>query len=339
MLAELKFVLGAVAKKDLVPMMTHFAIEDGTIRSYNGQLALCSPIAINLNCKPKAHALTQAIANCSPDHVVTLSMTETGRLRIANGPYRAIIECTEEEFPRVLPNGDIIPVHGESLLRAFRNIQPFIGNDASRTWSNGVLLHGKSAFATNNVIMVEYWIGTDLPFTVNIPRECVREVLRVGETPTSCQLDDSSITFHFPNGKWIRSSLYGTNWPEAAERMFDVVANPIEIHPEFFNAIESISSFTDKINNVYFKTNEITSQRDGGEEGASYALDNFPYRGAYALPMLELLNGTVEKIDWSLYPKPCIFYGDNMRGAIIGRWISDDELEHIRKEEAKDGVS
>ena len=45
MLKALKFVQGAVSKKDLVPALTHFRIENGTVRSYNGMLALCTPIS------------------------------------------------------------------------------------------------------------------------------------------------------------------------------------------------------------------------------------------------------------------------------------------------------
>lgn len=87
MLKELKFVQGAVAKKDLLPAMTHFAIEGGHVRSYNGTLALSSPIPFDIDCKPKAGPLVQAIANCND--TVTLSMTPAGKLRIQSGKFWA----------------------------------------------------------------------------------------------------------------------------------------------------------------------------------------------------------------------------------------------------------
>jgi len=31
-----------------------------------------------------------------------------------------------------------------------------------------------------------------------------------------------------------------------------------------------------------------------------------------------LLQGNVKTIDWSLYPAPCMFFGDKLRGAIVG---------------------
>jgi len=34
--------------------------------------------------------------------------------------------------------------------------------------------------------------------------------------------------------------------------------------------------------------------------------------------MLNLLNGNANSIDWSAYPSPCMFFGDRLRGAIVG---------------------
>ena len=84
MLSELRFVQGAVAKKDFIPALTHFVIEDGAVRGYNGMLALCSPIPFNIACKPRADALVKAIANCT--ETVQLAMTAAGRLSVSEKP-------------------------------------------------------------------------------------------------------------------------------------------------------------------------------------------------------------------------------------------------------------
>ena len=89
MLKELKFVQGAVAKKDFVPAMTHFRIGD-TVRSFNGNMAICSPIALDLECTPKAETLVRAISNCQEE--VVLSMTAKGRLKVHSGSFNAYIE-------------------------------------------------------------------------------------------------------------------------------------------------------------------------------------------------------------------------------------------------------
>jgi DNA polymerase III sliding clamp (beta) subunit (PCNA family) len=318
MLKELKFVMGAVAKKDLIPGMTHFAIENGFIRSFNGNMAICSPIAFDINCKPNAAQLVKAISNCTPDHVVNITMTAAGRLRIQNGPYRALVDCLEEGTPNVEPEGDIVPFDGAALRAAFENLLPFVGTDASRQWTTGILLHADSAYATNNVIICQFWLGTQIPLTLNIPSDAIREFLRVGEDPTHAQVTDNSITFHFPDGRWIRSGLWETK-PETITAVLDKCGGePVALDPKFFEGLKAIRAFTDKIGNVYFKNGELMTHLEE-DVGAKFKLDNFPHTGCYALEMLQLLEGVADKIDWSTYPNPVVFHNEYLRGVLAGR--------------------
>ncbi len=328
MLPELRFVGGAVAKKDFIPAHKHFSIDKGVIRAYNGHLALSSPIAFDIDCKPNAPQLIKAINNCSPDHTVTISMTEGGRLRIVNGPYRAFVDCLEEETPHVEPAGELIPVAGEALRKALETLEPFIGNDASRTWTNGILLSGGSALATCNVIVAEYWHGAELPFTVNVPRDAVREVLRVDEDPTHVQLHENSVTFRYDSGRWIRTQLWD-DWTvvEHIRKLLSAEHSKVPISEGFFEGLEIVKPFVNKQNEVYFRNGGFnTSMHDeGAEASASFALPEFEYRGCYTLPMLKLLQGAADFVDWSTYPNPCIFHGAGgmLRGAIIGRRMAD----------------
>lgn len=318
LLASLKFCQGAVAKKDLIPGMTHFSIENGFIRSYNGHLALCSPIALDIDCKPNAQQFIKAIANCNSDHVVTISMTPAGRLRIQNGPYRALVDCLDEPTPHVLPEGDEIHFDGAQIRSAFENLLPFVGSDASRQWTNGVFLHGQSAYATNNVIICQFWLGTQIPLTLNVPSDAIREFLRVGEEPTHAQVTKNSITFHFTNSRWIRSGLYEINPDTIIKVLEGISGNPTPIHPQFFEGLRTIKAFTDKIGNVYFKDGELVTNLEE-DIGAKFKLENFPYTGCYSLEMLELLEGVVEQIDWGAYPNPVVFHGGMLRGVLAGR--------------------
>lgn len=317
MLKELKFVQGAVAKKDFLPAMTHFVIADGKVRSYNGMIALCSPIAFDIACKPKAVQLVKAIANCTT--TVTLSLTPAGKLRVASGTFKALVECVQEETAHVEPEGEYITnFDGEALLQAFKVLHPFIGNDASRIWTNGILIKGQSAYATNNVTAVEYWIGVNMPFVVNIPSDAVKEMLRIGEVPISAQLTETSISFHYNDGKWIRTQLFENTWPDL-EKIFNKPSNPVILTEELFVALENLKSFTDKAGRIYINGDTLSTASESDEEaGASYEITGFNVTGIYQLDMLKLLKGCVDRIDWSLYPAPALFFGERLRGAIIG---------------------
>lgn len=315
MLKELKFVQGAVAKKDLVPGMTHFKIEDGFVRAYNGVLALCSPISFDINCTPKADQLVKVLSNCND--TVLLSMSPNGRLRVQSGPYRAFVECEDGETPHVEPKGDIVNFDGEVLLRAVTTLLPFIGNDASRPWTNGVLLKGGSAFATNNVCLIEYWLGTQVPFVVNIPSMAIREMMRVNEPPLHCQLDGNSLTLHYSDGRWIRTQLLETTWPDLT-KILDVSSNPQPLDPRLFEALEALSNMTDKAGRVYMRDGVLQTHNSDAESGASYELDGLGIEGTYQINMLRLLEGVATSADFTRYPDPTMFFGDMLRGAIIG---------------------
>ena len=316
MLAELKFVQGAVAKKDFVPALTHFVIEGGTVRGYNGMLALCSPIPFDIECKPKAESLVKAIANCS--ETVQLALTPAGRLSVRSGKFKAFVDCHPDvHTPHIMPEGDIVVIDGSALLKGLKTVYPFIGDDASRPWSNGVLLLGQSAFATNNITLVEYWVGTSFPTPINIPRAAIKELLRVNEPPESVQMTDSSISFHFSGGRWLRTQLFETKWPDLA-KVLNRESHPVPLNPKLFEALETVKAFTDKSGRIVFRGDGKIATHDDEAEGAGYEVEDFNHTGVYNIEMLKLLEGPCDKIDWSPYPNPCMFFGDRLRGAIIG---------------------
>lgn len=315
MLRELKFVQGAVAKKDLLPAMTHFRIENGTVRSYNGVLAISSPIALDIECCPRADAFVRAVASCQEATMITV--TDGGRLSVRSGRFRAVIDTIQGETPHVEPEGELIQFDGAKLLEAFQILEPFIGTDASRPFTNGVLLDAGSAYATNNTCLVQYWIGGAFPLRVNVPRAAVKEVLRVDEAPTHGQVTRDSITFHYTDGRWIRSQLLNTEWPlDLIGNLLDQPCQPQVLPEDFFTGVNTIKGMVDGASRVYMLNGALRTHVDP-EEGAAYEVE-LPSEGLYNLHMLSLLEGVVSSIDFSRYPDPALFFGDQLRGAIIG---------------------
>jgi DNA polymerase III sliding clamp (beta) subunit (PCNA family) len=316
MLNSLKFCQGSVAKKDFVPELKHFSIAKGRVKGFNGVLALSSPIPFDIDCKPKAEELVKAIGNCS--ETVLLSMTPAGRLSVRSGVFKVNINCIAEDTLHVDPEGELIEINGEELLKGLRAVAPFIGDDASRPWSNGVLLQTNSMFATNNAIVVEYWHGCTFPHVVNLPRDAVREMLRINEAPINAQLSDNSITFHYSGSRWLRTQLYVSEWPDLAK----VLNHPADLKPinnELFVALEVVKPFVDKVGSIYFQDGEVRTHEFEGE-GASYAVEGLPSESKYNNVILSLLKGTVTEIDWNGtgHRGACMFQGDRLRGAVIG---------------------
>lgn len=317
MLKELKFVQGAVSRKDLVPAMKHFAIENGRVRAFNGILALSSPIPFNIDCYPRADTLIKAINNC--DETVTLSLTPGGKLSVKSGSFKALIACVDKSEIHLEPEGELVPCDGAALLQAFKVLEPFVGDDASRPWANGILLSGQSAYATCNVVLCEYWIGAQFPTVVNIPYAAIKEVVRINEAPSHLQMAASSITFHYGDGRWIRTQLFDTSWPDLA-KVLDRASNATPVDERIFGAMEKLKHFADKSGRVIFTAGAVATHVED-EEGGRIELQGSEMQGVYALEMLMLLKGVATSADFTTYPDPCAFYGDRLRGMIVGRKI------------------
>lgn len=314
MIDALKFVKGAVAKKDFVPALTHFKISGGRIMGYNGRISLSSPIDLDVEVYPRAIPFVKAIQSCKES--VAINLTKAGRLSIKSGKFRAYIECLTENYPEFEPEGELLDLP-DNFIPALKKLTPIIGDDASRPWATGVLLRGHSAFATNNVILAEYWLGTLFPYELNIPGKTIQELIRLGEPPTQVQVAKDSMTFHFPGERWLRTQLKDANWPNL-EKVLNAESTQKEIPDGFYEAVETAKHFSDDLERIYFHSGGLGTTPVGQEEGAHVEVPGLHGAGIYNAKHLMVLRELATTIDFESYPRPSLFFGVRVRGAIIG---------------------
>jgi DNA polymerase III sliding clamp (beta) subunit (PCNA family) len=316
MLKELEFVKGAIAKKDYVPNLTHFHIQRGTVYGYNGVIALSTPIDLNLSCSPKAVPFIKAIETCK--ETVQLNMTTGGRLSIRSGAFSAFINCLEVlDAPAIYPEGQRVEATGP-ILDSLKFVAPFIAEDASRPWARGVLFKGPSIYATNNIVAVERWLGFNFPLEVNVPEQAILELLRIGEEPIALQATENSITFHFTGDKWLRCQLLSTKWPDISS-ILEKNSTCIKLPPTLFAALKDLLPFTDDLQRIFFTPGKIsTVPKEAADTGASILVEGIVGEACFNIKQFLSLDGIVEEIDLAMFPNPCLFYGEKLRGAIVG---------------------
>ena len=314
MLDALRFVQGAVAKKDFVPALTHFRIKDRTIMGSNGNMTLSSPIDLDLDIMPKAGPFIKALQTCQ--ETIGLHVTAGGRLSIKSGRFKALVDCIPDGFPDTTPQGVFVELP-DGILPALKALGPFIAEDASRPWARGILLRNSSAYATNNVVLMEYWLKAPFPVALNVPRSAVVELLRIGIEPMRLQVCNDSVTFHYEGGQWLKTQLYSTEWPDL-NRIFNLPSNPEPVPTGLWDALEDLKPFTDKLNQVYMSPGKVSTGPDGDDASATSEVPAVSTKGVFNLDYLSKLKGVAERIDFTTYPKPCLFFGENVRGAIIG---------------------
>lgn len=323
MLDALRFVAAAVAKKDYVPELTHFKIHDGRVTGFNGVLALSSDIDVDLDIRPHASKLLAAIRACQG--TISLNMTPQGKLAVKSGAFKSFVDCLSDEAAEAMyPEGKIIDL-GDKFLAGIKALAPAMGVDASRPWSMGIKLQRQSMFATNNVMLVEYWHGEDIPLDIVIPAVAVEELLRIGDAPTKIQVTENSISFWFSPTRWMKSVLLqGGMWP--IDKMEAVLSSPdgsqIEFVPGFFEAVETLKPFLGESGALYVTPTAIsTSQHDGEGTSVELAIPGVVGMQAYHYKQLSLLGSVARTIDWTAYPRPCMFRGELLRGAVVGQRV------------------
>lgn len=323
MLDALRFVASAVAKKDFVPELTHFKIEAGRVTGFNGQIALSSPIDVDLDVRPQATQLINAIRSC--EGVISLSMTPSGRLTVRDEKFRAHIPCLAEDTALfVSPEGETVTL-GAGFMDGLRAVSPVMGVDASRPWAMGVKLAKQSMVATNNVMLVEYWHGDNIPLDVVLPAAAVNELLRINEAPQRVQVTENSISFWFEGDRWLRSQLLlGGAWP--MDRLNAIMGmdanNPQPLPADLGDQVEALKAFLGERQTVYVAGDALSTSAEEGEGAAvTVELPGVGDMQAYHYKQLTLLAEVAETIDWSAYPQPCMFRGKGgrLRGAIIGQ--------------------
>lgn len=329
MLDALRFVAAAVAKKDYVPALNHYRIKDERVTGFNGIFGLSSDIDVDLNCCPRASDLLAAIKSC-PAETISLNMTPNGRLAVKSGKFKSFVNCIDDE-PQyfVEPEGEEVEL-GPNFLSGIKMMAPLMGIDASRPWAMGILLSGQSMYATNNIMLAQYWHGTQIPLDVVIPAVAIEELLRINEEPTRVQVTKNSISFWFGEKRWLRTALVeGSLWPrDHIAGLLDKIKDTrqVPINAELFVGVAKLKPFLGELGAVYLtSTGPRTSLEDG--EGASFELDlpEFASPQAYHYQSLILLEQVAKTIDWSSYPRPCIFMGECLRGAIIGQRLGNPQ--------------
>ena len=321
LLESLQFVQGAVATKDYAPALTHFRIGNGFIRGSNGLLQLTCPINLAIEASPKAATMARAIKTCTEEPAIT--MTAGKKLSVKAGLFRALIPCAEEPFPEMLVTGTMIALDDtRPLLPVLKALEPFISEDASRPWSRGVLLAGGCAFATNNVVLLQMYLGYEFPAVINLPHATIGELLRIGEEPTAMQVDDRSVTFFYKHDRRMTSLVYDLGWPDA-ERLLLTPFNPSPVPAGLWEALEQVAPFTGDMRRVYLRPGLVTTSEIAEYAEASVDLPSIVSPGCFNIDYLLSLKGICEVIDLTAHPKPCLFDGKSktglpIRGAIIG---------------------
>ncbi len=319
MLNALNIVKGAVSTKDLVPVLTHVAVHKQRLHAFNGQLHISAPCPVD-----KALSFTveldKFLAAVRQGEEPTFEHAEQ-TLVVRQGKFRATLPAGRvEDFPlEPLVAKDKVKLP-PGLLHVLRTLRPFMGTDAQRMWSTSILIKGKYAYASNNVIVVRATLPVSLP-TAALPCDMVEELLRLDTEPQAMALLDTTVGIWLPDGVWLRSVLVPADtWPDMDKLLKELHAGAryAKVPPSVAQAVEQVQPFCpDPKHPIVLLTGTDVSTLAGAVSATVADLEvQFGQCAFHATPLLLAL-GAAHAADWSKFPR-VPFKGEGLVGVVVG---------------------
>lgn len=325
MRAAIDFVRGAVSLKDAVPVLTHFAFHDGKVQGFNGRLSISSPFpSKDLSLTVPADRFLSALDANVGD--IKLSLKDD-RLHLKAGKFSARLPIGAIiDFPLSTPDPNPRKLKRGRLLEILKLMRPFIGDDASRPFCNGILFRGKYAYATNNVILIR--VPLDFPLTkatCNVPSFAVDELLRLNIEPYAIAESDSTLTFDLGKDLWLRTSLFNATWPKDPDQLLEMEAKKGEkfglVPKSLLDAVLRISPLCPDLKNPVIRFEADGSLRTlQGPVEAEIAAGRAPgfEVSAFRSEPLALALGIASEIAWNSAPRLRFKGHGGVLGILIG---------------------
>ena len=280
-----------------------------------------APLPVNLDCAPNAGQFFKAIAACED----TISLTlDKGRLVVRSGRFKSSVDCTDpERFPIVQPQGQIFPL-SLPIVPVLKKLLPFVSTDELRPWACGILFANNSAFASNNISIVEHWLPVAFPVIAHLPTDAIKELIRLKIEPQAVQVEAHQVTFHLPGGAWIACQLTVHKWPDVAKIFERAQGYAGKWHKgaeleTVLNDVAKLAPFADEMGRIRFLPGEVSTS-PANAEGTSLACPESPGAGVFQSGQLLSLRGVAHSVGFGAYPAPVPFFGENLRGVIASMY-------------------
>lgn len=309
-----------VDKANDLKTKSHCRLAAGYAVAFDGVLALGHPIDEDLNLCPHTYRLTDALKRCK--QTLSITQLEGDKLVIKSGGFRAVIPCLNPAaLPYAVPDVQA-GVIDESIKEGFAMLNPIISGAGQTTVEASLLLQNNSMVATDRQVMLEFWHGINLPDGLAIPKQAVTAVCKISLKPVGIGVSDRTVTFHYDGGAWLRTQLYGEEWPDIT-RILNAgdPSKAVPVPPALFDAIDAVSSFSNDLisNGAIFTFDGKIGSHNTEEHGATYELDGVTPGLCFGAKHLSALKGVATSVDMVGENGITYFYGERTRGAVAQR--------------------
>lgn len=306
------------------PWQTHCQFQPGQVVAFDGLVSAGHPVTGELACCPHTEKLKAAISKVGAS--LSLTLLESGNLSVKGDKLRALVPTLGfETMPPVEPDPVVAPLN-DSMKAALACVGTLVKEGEDEMLKAALLISGGTAQSTNRQVALQYWHGIDFPPGVVVPKlfaqAVCRQILPLTGFGVSWRQNletgawqPKSVTFHFENGAWIKTLCYADPYPDFASFM-DVQSYPVEAPAGLFEAVETVKAVTEN-NRVYFEGDRVQSH-ESDQVGAQYDVPGLVGGKCFDPALLMKAAPFVKTYDITTYPDRMLFFGDNVRGVVMG---------------------
>jgi hypothetical protein len=310
LIEALKFLSLAQSKAG-TDSQTHCQIENHWGIVNNGIISMGVPVEEDLTVCPHTHMFLASLQECKG--AVQMTQTASTSLEVKSDSFQAKIDCVESISDYELTclnivDPSIAPIT-DAVIDAFKCVGKLSTKNSENYVFGSVLLQSGSAVATDGSAILEYWHGVNLPPNLLIPKEAIEIIIKAKKSLKSFGFSDSSMTFYFEDDSWLKTDLVNEPYINY-QQLLNVQANAVELPPEFFIGVKSLSPIAqDKIIN-FDETGFYTNNN------ARFELLGLPKDIAFSIEYLLDLQEYMVSADFNVEDQQCLFFGNNVRGIL-----------------------
>lgn len=312
LLDALEFV--SLAQRDMGTIsQTHCILSDHWAVASDGVLTIAHPIQDDLAACPQTARLLAALRRCGEG--VSITQLDSSRLSLKSGALRVSVPCVDlQQVPIVWADPPQAPID-HRFIEACKAISHVASETGQHVSMISLLGKGQSLFATNRMVLLEYWHGLNLPPYWIFPKAAAIALQKIALKLVGFGISERSATFHYENGAWFKTQLYAEHWPNNLDAMFEgAPAVPVPLPPDLFDAVEKLSAFTDT-GRIEFGENVLRAINIDNESA------EHDVKGITAGPIFsvkQLLAVAPVAKTWGLHPelKRAFVFGENIRGVM-----------------------
>lgn len=331
LIAALKFI--SPAQKKAGPTNVQFAhVSHNWAAASDGVLTIAAPIEEDLSACPHTLQFIDALSKAGDELSITQLTANT--LAVASGVFRALVPCVGfDEVPITAPDPQCAAID-DRIKAALAAVAGLATEGAPNATFAAVLLQANSAVATNGAALLEYWHGIDLPPGLLLPKAAASAIAKSSKTLTGFGFSQSSATFYFEDGSFIKTQLFGERYPNYVPVLEVPNLNPWPVPEELFKGIRAIESFSPN-GHVFFEDGAVLSKMHK-EEASTYRIEGLPERMGFSVKLLLSVEHAFKSAHFDADANKVVFFGENIRGALMGLDLGTETYQNATSENSEE---